>query len=191
MANPEEKATEQIKAYLNEDDFLEGSLDDANKKIKGIIDEEVKTAVEKALNEERAKNKPAPTGDDAPLTREQLDGIDPASLGVAVFSNEDEDIKETANTLLKSELAKLPDGATRKQVKEAAAKVDQRIAKMLGHKPADNGDDDPYKNGPVGVDTSGASEAHIKGAKPQTLEECEDLAAKLAASAAEKFGKKN
>ena len=180
---------EQIEAYLNEDDFLEGSLDDANKKIKGIIDEKVKAAVEKALTEERAKSKPAPAGDDAPLTREQLDGIDPASLGIAVFANEDEDIKETANTLLKSELAKLPDGATKKQVKEAAAKVDRRIAKMLGRKPADDGDDDPYKNGPVGVETSGASEAHITGKKPQTLEECENLAEKLAASAAEKFKK--
>lgn len=178
---------EQIEAYLNEDDFLSGDVEKANQKVDGIV----KAAVEKALAEERAKSKPAPAGDDAPLTREQLDGIDPASLGIAVFANEDEDIKDTANTLLKSELAKLPDGATRKQVKEAAAKVDQRIAKMLGRKPADNDDNDPYKNGPVNVETSGASEAHITGKKPQTLEECEDLAAKLAASAAEKFGKKN
>lgn len=189
MPKPEENGNEQIKAYLNEDDFLEGSIDDANKKINRIVAEEVTAAVEKALADERAKNKTSGDSDDAALTREQLDGIDPESLGVAVFSHDDEDIKDMAATLLKSELAKLPDGATRKQVKEAAAKVGQRIEKMIGRKPTPAENEDPYRNGPVGVETSGASEAHIKGPKPKTREECEDMAMKIAESVAESMKK--
>ena len=141
------------------------------------------------MAEERKKGGSANGGDDETLTRQQIDEIEPSGLGVAVFSSEDDDIKEMANALLKSELARLPEGATRKQVKETAAKVGQRIERLVGLKPPQT-DDDPYKNGPVGVDTSGASEAHIKGARPKSDEECEQLAMKLAAAADAKFHKK-
>ena len=184
-----DNADEQKKAYLNEDDFLQADLDAANDKIAGIVEEEVKAAVAKALEEERKKGGSANGGDDETLTRQQIDEIEPSGLGVAVFSSEDDDIKEMANALLKSELARLPEGATRKQVKETAAKVGQRIERLVGLKPPQT-DDDPYKNGPVGVDTSGASEAHITGAKPKSDEECEQLAMKLAAAADAKFHKK-
>ena len=190
MSNDAQVNNEENKGYLSEDDFLNADLDAANAKVKGIVDEAVKAAVEKALAEERAKNAPAKGGDDEVLTRQQIDEIAPDSLGVAVFTSDDEDIKDMATTLLKGELAKLPDNATRKQVKEAAAKVGQRIEKLVGRKPATADDDDPYKNGPVGTDTSGASEAHIKGAKPKTQEECEELAMKIAASADAKWHKK-
>lgn len=191
MSNDTNSNIEENKGYLSEEDFLNADLDAANAKVDGIVKEAVKAAVEKALADERAKGGAAKGGDDEVLTRQQIDEIAPDSLGVAVFTNDDDDIKDMANTLLKSELAKLPDNATRKQVKEAAAKVGQRIERLVGSKPpAIDDDDDPYKHGPVGTDTSGASEAHIKGAKPKTQEECEYLAMKIAASADAKWHKK-
>ena len=184
MADNQE-TNEEKKGYLTEDDFLFADLDKANEKVKSIVDAEVKAAVEKALAEERAKKTPTPAGEDAPLTREQIDATDPAGLGQAIFADEDEDVRETALTLLKSELSKLPDGATRKQILETAAKVNARVSKIIGNKTPDD-DFDPYKDGPLPTETSGASEAHIKEGVPNTREECEDKAMKIAASWAAK-----
>ena len=179
---------EENKGYLTEDDFLTADLDKANEKVKSIVEAEVKAAVAKALEEERAKTKQPTGGDDAPLTREQIDATDPAGLGQAIFADEDEDVRDTALTLLKSELSKLPEGATRKQVLETAAKVNDRISKLIGNKKPDD-DFDPYKDGPLPTETSGASEAHIKDTAPKSREECEDRAMKIAASYAAKNNK--
>lgn len=164
------------KPIISEDLLFEGDLEKINQTAAAAV----QAAVEEALKKQGGGGQ-EPSKDDAPLTKEQISAIKPEELDWAVFKDEDEDIRETAASMLEKELRKLPEGATRKDVNAAAEKVSQRLAKVAARQGQGQHNGGEDATNPIPMQTSGAAPAHISDKQPTTVEEAEALAEKIAA----------
>lgn len=165
---------------LTEDDLFEGDLEKANQKVSDAIKKAVDEALKNAASGQQNGGEDKSQNNEETFTREQLDNLDATKLDYEIFKSENPDIKEMAATMLEKELRQFKDGATKTEVNGAAEKVSAKLSKLIagkegqlpGGKTAD---------GPVPMNTSGAAAAHITEKTPQTVEEAEELAGKIAA----------
>jgi hypothetical protein len=168
MADENNKQTPQTEPVLNDDDLMEGSLDDLNRKVETAY----KGRLEKALEDYKKEHPEKPATPTAP---------EDVLKEFECFGSEDEDVREAAQAMLEKELDKLPENAGVEKVREACDKVAKRVAKLVASKDNEKTkEEDPYGKGPVQTGGGGAATAHINDKPPQSIDEAYDLSARIA-----------
>lgn len=145
---------------LTSDDLLTGDEEE----IRGKIE----TVIEKRL------------GEVGKLSPERQSAMDEAMKGLAVFADDDEDIREYAKSLLGKEVSKLAAEAGAEEVKAAAERVSKKMAKLMVAR--SQAGVEVGIEGPIQTGGGSAAAAHTTEPLPKNIEEAEAYADKIAAT---------
>lgn len=149
---------------LSSEELLVGNEEEVREKIANLIDKAVSEA-----------GKPSP---------EVQKTMEEAMKGLAIFGDDDEDVRDYAKSLFEKEVRKLAAEAKAEDYKAAAEGVSKRVAKLLasrGQPPANDGN-----KGPISSGGGSAAAAHVNDTVPHNMEEAEAYADKIAASFSKK-----
>ncbi len=145
---------------LTSDDLLSG--DEAA--IRAKVDEYVKEKVKEADT----------------LPAEKQAEVDNVKKEYSVFSDEDAEVREIAETMLHKAIKVLPENAGAAEYKAAAEGVSKKLAKMRVEKQAKEEEQQQQVPGPAPTAGGGAAASHIVSGPPKNVEEAEALADKIA-----------
>jgi hypothetical protein len=145
---------------LTSDDLLTGDEEE----IRGKIE----TVIEKRISEV------------GKLPPERQSAMDEAMKGLAIFADDDEDIREYAKSLLGKEVSKLAAEAGADDVKAAAERVSKRLAVLMVAKSQPGAE--VGVEGPIQTGGGSAAAAHTTDAPPKNIAEAEAYADKIAAA---------
>ena len=148
---------DESKLHLTDDEVLEGDKDALNKRVDEIVEARIRMREE--VPAERQKN------------------IEDAKKAFAVFQDDDETIRESAELLLAKAVKGLPADAGPEQFKAQAEAVSKRLAKLKVQKEAEKKDAAPPS--PAPSEGGSAAAAHMQEVAPRTVAEAEAMAEKI------------
>ncbi len=142
---------------LTEDDVLAGDMEAINKRVDEIVEARIKKREEVPADKQK--------------------DIDDAKKAFAIFADEDETIRESAELLYSKGLKGLPAEATAEQYKQLAEGVSKRLARLKVQN--QNPGVENEVPGPAPAEGGSAAAAHMQNQPPRTIEAAEALADKI------------